>query len=118
MGQNFSWLEWVGHGLEQQKENDNNEQETSEMQFEYFALKTNVLAFASRSTRLKQNHKDVLLPAHPQELYPSGKEDGLILSQKIILQSITQTQCQNGWVLFFVMVIYLEKKMERLNSGD
>ena len=31
------------------KENDNNEQETSEMQFEDFALKTNVLAFASRS---------------------------------------------------------------------
>ena len=31
------------------KEDDNNEQETSEMQFEDFALKTNVLAFASRS---------------------------------------------------------------------
>ena len=30
-------------------ENDNNEQETFEMQFEEFALKTNVLAFASRS---------------------------------------------------------------------
>ena len=28
---------------------DNNEQETSEMQFEDFALKTNVFAFASRS---------------------------------------------------------------------
>ena len=31
------------------KEDDNNEQETSEMRFEDFALKTNVLAFASRS---------------------------------------------------------------------
>ena len=31
------------------KEDDDNEQETSEMQFEDFALKTNVLAFASRS---------------------------------------------------------------------
>ena len=31
------------------KENDDNDQETSEMQFEDFALKTNVLAFASRS---------------------------------------------------------------------
>ena len=30
------------------KEDDDNEQETSEMQFEDFALKTNVLAFASR----------------------------------------------------------------------
>ena len=31
------------------KEDDDNEQDTSEMQFEEFALKTNVLAFASRS---------------------------------------------------------------------
>ena len=31
------------------KENDNNEQENSEMQFEDFALKTNVFAFARRS---------------------------------------------------------------------
>ena len=35
--------------LSNNKENDNNEQETFEMQFENFALKTNVLAFASRS---------------------------------------------------------------------
>ena len=35
--------------LSNNKENDNNEQETSEMQFEDFALKTNVLPFASRS---------------------------------------------------------------------
>ena len=40
--------------------------------------------------RLKQNHKDVLLPAHPQEFYPSGKESGLMLSQKIIRQSLAQ----------------------------
>ena len=34
--------------------------------------------------RLEQNHKDLLLPSHLQELYSSGKESGLILSQKII----------------------------------
>ena len=28
------------------------------------------------------------------------------------------TQCQNNWVLFFVMVTDLEKTMERLNSGE
>ena len=45
----------ISHGLNKlvtnlnNKENENNEQETSEMQFEDFALKTNVLAFASRS---------------------------------------------------------------------
>ena len=46
----------ISHGLNKlvmdlsnNKEDDKNEQETSEMQFEEFALKTNVLAFASRS---------------------------------------------------------------------
>ena len=55
----------------------------------------------------KQNHEDVLLPAHLQELYLSVKDLGRILSQKLIRLSLTQ--CQNNWVLFFVMVIYLEK---------
>ena len=65
--------------------------------------------------RLKQNHEDVLLPGHLQELYLSVKDLGLML-KKIIRQSLTL--CQNNWVLFFVMVIYLERKMERSNSGD
>ena len=46
-----SWVR-ISHGLNKlvtelsnNKENDNNEQETSEMQFEDFALKTNVLVF-------------------------------------------------------------------------
>ena len=50
-----SWVR-ISHGLNKlvtdlgnNKENDDNEQETSEMQFEDFALKTNVLAFANRS---------------------------------------------------------------------
>ena len=49
-----SWVR-ISHDLNKlvtnlsNKENDNNEQETSEMQFEDCALKTNVLAFASRS---------------------------------------------------------------------
>ena len=54
--------------------------------------------------------------AHLEELYPSGKESGMILSHKIIRQSVTQ--CQNNCVLFFVMVIHFEKTMERLNSGE
>ena len=66
--------------------------------------------------RLKQNHEDVLLPAHPQELYSLGKELGPTLNHKIIRPSIIQ--CRNNWVLFFVMVIYFEKTMERSNSGD
>ena len=49
-----SWIR-ISHGLNKlvtdliDKEYDDNEQETSEMKFEEFALKTNVLAFASRS---------------------------------------------------------------------
>ena len=82
-----SWVR-ISHGLDKlvtdliEKEDDDNEQETNEMQFEEFALKTNVLAFASRS--MKQNREDVLLPAHLQELSLSVKNLGLILSQKLI----------------------------------
>ena len=49
-----SWVR-ISHGLNKlvtdlsHKEDDDNEHETSEMRFEDFALKTNVLAFASRS---------------------------------------------------------------------
>ena len=49
-----SWVR-ISHGLNKlvtdliDKEYDNNEHETSEMQFEHFAVKSNVLAFASRS---------------------------------------------------------------------
>ena len=49
-----SWVT-ISHGMNKlvtdlsNKEDDDNEQETSEMQSEDFALKTNVLAFASRS---------------------------------------------------------------------
>ena len=80
--------------LSNNKENDTNEQETSEMLFEDFASKTNVLAFLRADQRLKRNQKNVLLPAQPQKLYLSRKESGLILSQKIIRPSLTQ--CQNN----------------------
>ena len=50
-----SWIR-ISHGLNKlvkdltnKEDDDNDEQETSGMQFEDFALKTNVLAFASRS---------------------------------------------------------------------
>ena len=67
--------------------------------------------------RLKQNHEDVLLPTHLRELYLSVWDLGLILSQKIY-SSIAYPVSKQLSTLFFVMVIYLEKKMERLNSGD
>ena len=48
MGQNFSWLNKLVTDLIDKKYDDN-EQETSETKSEEFALKTNVLAFASRT---------------------------------------------------------------------
>ena len=42
------------------KGDDNNEQETSEMQFEDFSLETNVLAFASRSKAKAKPRRRIL----------------------------------------------------------
>ena len=73
----YSWVR-ISHGLNKlvtdliDKEYDDNEQDTSEMKSDEFTL-TNVLAFASRP-KLKQNHEDVLLLAHLQEMYLTVKE--------------------------------------------
>ena len=115
-----SWVR-ISHGLNKlvtdliDKEYDDNEQETSKTKAEVFALKTEVFAYASRS-KAKAKPQRRTLASSSTKTIPSRKESGLILSQKIIRQSLTQ--CQNNGVLFFVMVILLEKMMERLNSGD
>ena len=93
-----SWVR-ISHGLNKlvtnlkNKDQGDNEQETSEMQFEDYALKLNASDFASRSKE-KQNHKDILLPAHPQRQYLLGKELGLMLSHKNT-RSLT-IQCQRN----------------------
>ena len=66
--------------------------------------------------RPKQNHKDALLPAHPQELYLLEKELGPMLNQENIQSLITK--CRRNRFIFFVMEVYPEKVMERLNSGE
>ena len=87
-----SWVR-ISHGLNKlvtnlnNNEQDDNEQEASEMQFED---RTHVLLQADQ--RPKQNHKDVLLPAHPQKLYLLGKELGPILNRKSIRSKIIQCQ--------------------------
>ena len=89
-----SWVR-ISHGLNKlvtdlsNKEHDDNEQETSEMQFEDRALKTNVLAFASRS-KAKAKPRRRASAAHLQELYLSVKDLGLILNHKIIRPLIVQ----------------------------
>ena len=70
-----SWVT-ISHGSSRLVTNLNNsEQETSEVQSKEYALRLNASGFALLADqRPKQNHEDVLLPAHPQELYPSGRK--------------------------------------------
>ena len=56
--------------------------------------------------RLKQNHVDVLLLAHPQELYQMGRELGPILNHKIIRSPTVP--CRRNWLIFFGIVNYLQ----------
>ena len=51
--------------------------------------------------RPKQNHKNEILPAHPQELYQLGKEFGPMMNQENIQSPIMK--CWRNWFIFFVM---------------
>ena len=97
------------------KKYDDNEQETSETKTEEFALKTNVLSFASRS-------KAKAKPRRSTSAFSSTRTVHIFERSWTDVEPGTQFDqaypVSKRWVLFFVMVIYLEKKMERLNSGD
>ena len=43
--------------------------------------------------RLKRNHKDVLLPGHPQKLYLLGKELGPKTCQGRLLNKLLRVEC-------------------------
>ena len=107
-----SWVR-ISHGLNKlvtnmnNKEQDDNEQETSEMQFEDYALKSNARAFASR-TKAKAKP--------PRRISASSSTKTIPLGERTMPQPIIQ--CRRNRSIFFVMVVYLEKMMERLNSGD
>ena len=82
-----SWVR-ISHGLKKlvtnlnNKEQDDNEQETSEMQFEDYALKSNARAFASRAQAKAKPHKSV--SSSIQNYTYWGKELGPTLNHKII----------------------------------
>ena len=82
------------------KEDDNNEQETSEMQFEELALKTSVLAFASRS-KAKAKPRRRTLASSSTRTVPIGER------KWTDIEPVDYSP---------IMVIYLEKTMERSNS--
>ena len=110
-----SWVR-ISHGFKKLVTNlSNNEEETSEVQSEDYALKTNALVLQA-DQRPKQNHKDEILPALPEEPYLLGKEFGPMLNQENIQSPIMK--CRRNQFIFFVMEVYIEKTMERLNSGE
>ena len=78
-----SWVR-ISHGSNKLVTNlNNNEQETSEVQFEEYALRLNASDFASRSKAktIPQRRESTALP---QELYLFGKEFGPMLNQENI----------------------------------
>ena len=72
-----SWVR-ISHGLNKlvtdliDREYDNNEHETSEMQFEDCALKSNVLAFASRS-KAKSKPQRRIFASSSTKIVPTGE---------------------------------------------
>ena len=88
---------WVGisHGLKKMvtnlnnKDQDDNEQKTSEMRFEDYALELNASDFASRSkAKAKPQRRDSANSSH--ELYLLVRELGLMLNQENIRSPIVQ----------------------------
>ena len=122
MGQNFSWLEQVLSRTWTTSSRKPQRSSSKTMRWN----RMHVLLQADQ--RPKQNHKNEILPAHPQELYLLRRELGLMSNHKNIRSPIIQ--CRRNWsiffvmdnmcnwVLFFVMEAYLETMMERLNSGE
>ena len=88
------------------KEQDDNEKETSEKQFEDYELKSNARANASPSKA----------KAKPQRRTSasSSTKTRPISNHKIFRPPIIQ--CQRNWSIFFVMVVHFEKIMERLKD--
>ena len=92
-----SWVR-ISHGLNKlvtnlnNKDQDDNEQENSEMKFEEFALKTNVLAFASRSKAKARPRRRTLVCSSTRTVL-IGERSCTDIEPEIIRLSLTQ--CQN-----------------------
>ena len=109
-----SWIR-ISHGSNKLVTNlNNNEQETSEVQFEEYALRLNAGDFASRSkAKAKPQRRDSA--GSSTRTTPLGKELGPMLNQENIQSPILQ--CRRN-LFIFDMQEYKEKTMERLNSGE
>ena len=89
----FSWIEQVGHRLDRQRVR---RQRAGDLWNEdgNICVEDGNICFLQADQRLKQNHEDLPLLAHLQELYPFVKDYGLTLNQE--LNSIKRTQWQKG----------------------
>ena len=108
----------ISHGLNKlvtdfsnNKENDNNEQETSEMQFENFPLKTDVLNFARRSKAKAKCKQKV-------EKTPRHGEKGLIYSllNGKDCSSIKQDRTQSSFTTHSQLTVY--RKLFGWETGE
>ena len=105
-----SWVR-ISHGLNKLVTSlNNNKQETSEMQFEEYALRLNAGDFASRT---KANAKPQRRDSASSSI---GKEVEPMLNQKNIQSPIMKYRRKQ--FIFYVMEDYIEKTMEQLNSGE
>ena len=90
-----TWVR-ISHGLNKlvtnlnNKDQDDNDQETSETQFENDALKSNARAFASRSKAKTKPQRRVSASSSTKTIPIGERELGPILSHKIIRPSIIQ----------------------------
>ena len=109
-----SWVR-ISHGLNKLVTDfSNNEQETSEMQFEEYALKLTAGDFASRSkAKAKPQKRDSVRSSTRITLI--GERTWTDVEENIRSPII---QCRRNSSIFFVMEVYLETMMERLNSVE
>ena len=114
VGQNFSWIEQVGHRFDRQRVR-RQRAETSEAKTEAFALETDVFAFASRS-------KVKAKPTRPSITCSSTRT--VPIRGRIWTDIEPGTQFDKAYPVakrlntLLSMDNYLKKRMRRSNSGD
>ena len=110
-----SWVR-ISHGLNKLVTNvNNNEQETSDAQFEEYALRLNAGDFASRSkAKAKPQRRD----------FASSSTRTILIGERILTDvepgeySISDYEVSKKLIHLLRLEVYKEKTMERLNSGE
>ena len=97
------------------KDQDDTEQETSEVQFEEYALKLNACDFASRSkAKAKPQRRDSA--SSSTKTIPIGERTWTDIEPP--KYSLSDYPVSKKLIIILRHVAYLEKMMERLSSGE